>query len=427
MKKILISILVTISIVLLSCCNSFDYSPTENIPNNIGITQSSVSETQSTSVESLSNTQEIIYDTCPKIVTYQENGLYGSVILYKPDVSRIVDLLSGSSIDIGVPGGKYYYYTISPDQKRFFANGWRDVNDHYTKLNILSDSNGVPINVADISTEIIQWQNNDNVYTILYDESFFPQAIKIINLYELTEQTISLDFFSELLSPNINRWIINLSPTGEYIVYPDIFSPKGDTNEEQVVGYSLYNIQAKKVVNSLRSSSLINSESRLNWTIDGSRFYIATSEDGSPYHDEIYSMDIAGNIERLTNFTDNHSFVVIRGLNISPNEDKLAFWISLDPEKPLEEYLAVLDINSKHTTRYCVRGNIDSAGSACFMGEPPFWSPDNAHIILTSCIAPNDSEGIHTKVIMIDLIDYLQSVMTENQIVKGWLINTPLK
>jgi hypothetical protein len=427
MKRITISILVSMSVILSSCYKSLLPSSTENSPSDTVITHSSYPETQNTDVPTTSITQNTVFDVCPQMGEYHKNDLNGSVILYNMGVSYIVDLKSGSSISIGVPGDKFYYYTISPDQKRFFANGWREGNDQYSGLNILSNSNGVSINVTEISTEIFQWQNNDNVYSISYDEIVFPQALKITNLSDLSERNISLDFLSELRDININRWLITLSPTGEYIVYPDVFTLKGNSNKEWGVGFSLYNIQEKKVVSSLRDSSLIDFYARPNWTSDGSKFYIATSEDGNPYHDEIYSMNISGSIERLSNFTENHSFVSIRGLNLSPNEDKLAFWISLDPEKPLEEYLAILDINSEQTTRYCNNGNIDSAGTACYMGEPPFWSPDNTHIILTNCIAPNDIESINTKVIMIDLINNVQSVLVENEIVKGWLVNTHIK
>jgi hypothetical protein len=334
-------------------------------------------------------------------------------------------LENDSSTIIGKTGDDYFYYSISPDQTRFFAKSSHEEQGIYSDLNILSSSNGDLKNYVELSPEIFKWLDNNNVYIIEYDKEIYPSFLISYNLDSTDSIRLPLNFINKTIDQRWYQWVIQPNNSLDYLVFPNLYQLDSGDKGDLIDGFSLLDIQNSKIVNSIRSAKAFDSLSEPVWSSDGSRFYVATSIDGKLNHDEIYSMDTKGAINRLTFFTENHTFVDISSVILSPKGDKLAFWVGLDSNKPLETYLAVLDLINKYTVKYCLQENIDSFGTTCYYGEPPLWSPDNSFIALTNCTEPNNSEGIHTKIVIVDLINNTYKLFSENQIVKGWIINSP--
>lgn len=165
--------------------------------------------------------------------------------------------------------------------------------------------------------------------------------------------------------------------------------------QEGAAGVALWDIQIGQEVTYV--SGTVGFGYRPQWSPDEQLFVINNSmtpirgADATARDQELYGLNQAGVIKRLTNLTSAYSVVEFGHSEWSPDGRYLAFWLEIGPLKYLETYselsfapeqlawrLAVLDMTTGTVVNYCL-----PAGYAL---APLVWSPDSLHIAVQ--IAP---------------------------------------
>jgi len=158
------------------------------------------------------------------------------------------------------------------------------------------------------------------------------------------------------------------------------------------------------------------------WSPDGSQFAFAPSFNIENLNQrwpayELYIVN--GQITQLTTLTDYFPWVYIDDYSWSPDGKYIAFWFSWWSE-PLsgygliaERHLAIVDIENKVVTNYCIQGKLGDDGRA----PQPIWSPDGKQLVVES----PSSEG-HSQVVLIDLNRQIAVKLSEDMKPEGWMV-----
>lgn len=120
------------------------------------------------------------------------------------------------------------------------------------------------------------------------------------------------------------------------------------------------------------------------WSPDATRLAIPVvaqqykTNDIWTHFDEWIFVNKDGQVEQVTKFGDFFTNAFIGGFaKWSPNGEKLAFWLDVEPSLCPGLHLAILELKTKQVTNTCIAGQADYV-------VPPIWSLDSRYIIAIS-------------------------------------------
>ncbi len=121
------------------------------------------------------------------------------------------------------------------------------------------------------------------------------------------------------------------------------------------------------------------------WVPGGKSFIIDMYTDHEAYLkdfylEEMFRVNLAGEIERLTFLTEVFPEVIIESYQVSPSGEKIAFWIMTNSTNPIF-YLAVIETETKQIRIF--ESVIYYAGGT-FDPDIPIWSPDSSQIMIAT-------------------------------------------
>lgn len=207
-----------------------------------------------------------------------------------------------------------------------------------------------------------------------------------------------------------------------------IYSPNLDKviylreSDEGYYSYVLWSIEEQK---SLADFRLVLDKDIPQWSPDGKKFamspsLLVDSLDGKWPANNLYVVDSDGQSTKITNLSEYFTWTYIGRISWSPNERYIAFWFSGWDARPYsftitpDQYLGVVDVETKNLRIYCISGDIYPGGVAF----PPVWSPDGTQILVESPLSDE-----HSQVLLLDLEKEVIAKIGEDMIPVGWMIN----
>ena len=134
-------------------------------------------------------------------------------------------------------------------------------------------------------------------------------------------------------------------------------------------------------------------------------------DDGLPYigGEELFSIDSEGKLTRMTFLSTQYNSLFFDYV-WSPNEEKIAAWLSLDEYESPEPLFTVVDTSSDVITNYCITGNRGGL----------YWSPNGKYLALNAQ-PQNDSKN--PSVIIVDFENSIAYRIISQHWVDGWISN----
>jgi hypothetical protein len=196
-------------------------------------------------------------------------------------------------------------------------------------------------------------------------------------------------------------------------------------------GYVLWDLESNRALATLRSRFLHPPR----WSPDGAQFVVAADPDFGEYRFgyELFSVSRDGElITPLTNLKAYYPASDMWGYSWSPQGNRIAFWLSTDPDAVdgndhASQRLAVLDLTTQTVTDYCIP--LDAYRGDPFLGTIPFfssgvtspiWSPNGQQLIVESRYAQDAS-----RVILVDIAHEFAVQIAEITKPEGWMKSGP--
>jgi hypothetical protein len=174
--------------------------------------------------------------------------------------------------------------------------------------------------------------------------------------------------------------------------------------------FILFDVKEQQIIWENRPRNLMN---RPAWRLDGSQFAIAMSYTYWPEEqDEIYLVDREGVETQVTHLSDalNVQEVIAGKMNWSPDETRIAFWLTVGDGENRIVHLAVMDVLTGEVVDYCIPG-----ANLLY----PIWSPISQQIAVLSI--PDVNENIADTVIL-DLQSEQAFKIADGMVPIGWMI-----
>jgi len=416
--KIIREIVVYISLTLIfvSCDSSTNIATTQTVLPQVHTENSETSSTQPPNN----------INTCPVLIEDQSSLTpEGALVVINQSGSFLFYLSDNVLLKLNKPEENIFRFTFSPDSQKFTAFVVITNQLGVFSKRVISSFDGVLEDMAYSYDSDPVWLDSQRVYTITGDINLPPDDLVVMDTISNEKTILDLDYLDQSVDLSEYRWEICPDRTLTYSIVPTNKYQEGSTFNIISQQYSLYTLKSEQIIASIPSPDSFSREKYPVWSVDSTRFYVASSAEKDIHHDDIYSMDIKGKLTRLTYLSESNNYVDISRISISPNNEYLAFWLRLDEEKPLEEYLAVLLINNRSIHNYCLRGNINSTGTTCYNGYSPIWSTDSKYIAITSCESQNDELGIHTDIILLDIFENTYKKILKDYYLAGWIVTSP--
>jgi dipeptidyl aminopeptidase/acylaminoacyl peptidase len=310
-------------------------------------------------------------------------------------------------------------FRVSPNRRwlAYFA-----VNSNLTNSRlIVVDSSGKQVFTKTISKfkwwGIVGWINDEYLliekYQSLPNISLAtPLPTIMVNPFTGSEKEIPANY------PNI----IYLYPKVEWKDFG--FSATGYDPTLSLVAYArndgyvtLWSIRENREIVSIRGSTSFGNGPV--WAHDASKFIldgqIERVSDVDTWKEELYSISRTGEITQLTYLTDRFSEVSISGYEWSPDNSKIAFWLSVQPENypdlpdqsPWVDRLAILDTTSRKIVLYCIAGES--------MISSPVWSSNGKQVLV------NLKDGNSYSAALVDIEHEISAWIERVVIPVGWM------
>lgn len=361
--------------------------------------------------------------------TYDDTPPYTSYLLNIKTKEKI-PLLGRVDENIGS-------YSVSPDGKWLAYYSYSQKEDHTARL-VIMGSNGRPIKDRLVSTlnwmGMIGWVNNQQLLFEKYDsEKIFKSPLTTIVYNPFSTEQYEISPSLPGIQQNLPQWPdwdeykyteIVPSPALSFIVYQanDGKSVLWDRESEKEIGFFLNDehYYLEKPV----------------WSPDGSLFLKdniipqhATSMK-SPWNTELFSMNLAGNVNQLTNFSSQLSNTSIFDYTWSPNMGYVAFWLRSEPSTIRNSTgtghsLAILNMKSKKVIDFCIESIdvVTISGGGTLIGpfeNPALWSPDSQKLLVF--VSNGKDKGM---TILVNLEKNYAAKIAEDMLPMGWLTNEP--
>jgi hypothetical protein len=390
---------------------------------NIATTQTVLSQVQIDNLEASRTQAPNIINICPALKEDQSSLTpEGALVVINQSGSFLFYLSENVLLKLNKPEENIFRFISSPDLRSFTAFVVITNQLGVYSKRVISSFDGVLEDMAYPYDSDPLWLDSQRVYTLRGDINSPPEDLVVIDSISTEKTILNLGYLDQSVDLSEYKWEICPDRTLTYTVIPTNKYQEGSTYNIISQQYSLYTIKSGQIIASIPSTDSFSREKYPVWSVDSTRFYVASSAEKDIHHDDIYSMDIKGKLTRLTYLSESNNYVDISRISISPNSEYLAFWLRLDEEKPLEEYLAVLMINNGSIHNYCLRGNINSTGTTCYNGYSPIWSADSKYIAITSCESQNDELGIHTDIILLDINNNIYKKILQDYYLAGWIV-----
>lgn len=322
-----------------------------------------------------------------------------------PYLPRLINLANGI-INLP-PNSNVIKLYVSPDQQRLAYDTYTDSAPISDRI-VVTDAKGRFI--KDVFwesdwTAFWGWlDNNHLMVTKKAPEGEQVPSLIILNLSDGSSREFRSSY-PDLDKINYLPWQHNrivYSPSLSFAIYP---SDNGNA------------ITLLRVVDTMELAKIASDVTQTRqpvWSPDGNYVAVAGTSPSDKDSQEIYVLDMQGNIIRITHFTDKYSGVQVGNASWSPNGRYISFWVRLlDSEY---EELAVFDLDATVVISYCVPGFNNLIGNS----PKPIWSPDNRLIVVNS----RESREKPEKVIWVDITNNQGAIMDTGVSVDGWL-NSP--
>lgn len=336
-----------------------------------------------------------------------------------------INMETNEKLEFSNSGKNILYVSISPDRKWIAYKKY--ILDSKSGNLIITDSLGKQQKIIPWENEwgnISSWLDSKrllmDVDTISNSDTSIASrssTFLVLNPFTNERHMLQPDFPNIFESQGFNGLVgTAYNPKLDQVVYL-----QGDPSFSEPLHYVLWDIDRQR---SLVSFEVVIQPTALpSWSPDGGKFALAASlkEDilqTWPAY-ELYSVSRDGQVTQLTHLTDYYPWVYIDNYSWSPDGKHIAFWFSSwSKEKPdyelqTERYLAIVDIENKTVTNYCMQGKLGDSGRVAL----PVWSPNGKQLVVES----PSSEG-HTQVVLIDLDRQIALKLSEDMKPEGWMV-----
>jgi len=342
---------------------------------------------------------------CPEIAVPQNiDGIFSGRLFYV-DYGRYelmsLDLQTMTSTTLIQEDEKMESYALSPDGEWLV---YQAVNRTTSEQRLIiaktkNDGNQQPIYLPWEKDwdKVAYWLNEEQVIIKMFPDKY--ERILLINPFSEEKKVLVADFPNLYFTDGTIDWSgagqVTFNSTLTRAVYAEI-------NHNLV----LWDMVGNKEVVRIQSFALNTFHtSSPQWTLDGERVVVSV-----PYNDlgrELFSIDLNGNIQKLTDLTDLVPNVNITRYGWSPNNHYIAMLI-LTPSHEFER-LAVLDIYSREINIYCIEGDTSIVTTFDYRGNYDkgidaniyrgvVWSPDSRQLIIENRFSEDASRIILVEV-----------------------------
>ncbi len=250
------------------------------------------------------------------------------------------------------------------------------------------------------------WVDNEHIWISHYTEPL----LTVVNPFSGEEQELKPDFPGlETVAQEGEHYALGASTviyssSQNYVVYPRL-------EEDGYVYIVLWDQQANHVLAKVKDVGKSFSYDPL-WSLDETQIYVAVIDkwDSNKPEDSIenfFSLSQDGRVRQLTDFGASFVDTFIGGVSLSPDGRKIAFWLQVRPSPYVEPQLAVLDLETKQVTSYCIPGSYRSSFTI------PAWSLDGRYLAVQSQYEPNAG-----RIILVDTNEGWAAQIAE--ITQGW-------
>ncbi len=362
-------------------------------PTQLSTFEATLTPTQSFTVTiSPTSTSEfvVIHETSEVENDLSNVNLSGRIVIISddwPDFSYIWDLDENTKTTFHSNSQEDIYdCVISPDRKSIALRLSGSPNNK--KILRIIDYKGKQILEEFFTYQnrayLIEWYDNDHLVfeqiRIENNNLVFPWDLVIYNPF--TQE--KLKELSITSYPGSAKWRPPRFDWGEYSNSLAVYSP----DYGYVVYYqddlkiTLRDIKEEKIIVTLDPGWDTGPP---RWVSDGQSFLIDMYTDHEAYLkdfylEEMFRVNLAGEMERLTYLTEVFPEVNIESYQASPSGEKIAFWIKTNSTNPIF-YLAVMETETKQIRIF---ESVIYYAVGTFGPGLPIWSPDSSQIMIAT-------------------------------------------
>lgn len=380
-----------------------------------------------------SNTPDASPHLSESCVTYTDtlnDELEGAIVL--ENSSFHVQLLNLSSLEV-IDFGRIRHFVggvgISQDHQSF---AYIDIDEKRLKVVNSEGAIDKSIEVSENWQNVIQWTGHDSLLIenmpLHPDGSIDPPAFSVH--FDISKNEILADYNQRFpgqlyLGNNKPDW-------GPYLFTQAVFNSDFDTvlyptfDENGSFTLVLCDLKNNREITRFYGRDPDNG-GLPTWFRNGDTFIAGVSpriedydgnilwnyRDGMKYEAgyDLFLINKNGAMERLTYLSTTYRSLQ-EGYALSPDEKKLAFWLTLSfdgPDWSDERQLAILDLETKEIERLCIQGND--------YHYPPVWSSGGDRLAITI----SDWEWGTEEVFAVDLENRTYTKIAEDSIAIGWV------
>jgi len=315
-----------------------------------------------------------------------------------------------------------FYPTVSPDRERLAYREVDQPSPENSKLVIMTGDGEkereIPWQAS--WSSIVGWFDKEQIW--MEGTTGNPRPLILLNPFT-NQQTTFVPSFPNIYiaAPPFIEWgpfsgvesVYNSSLT--QVVYPEL--------EEGNGSIVVWDLQKSEVTLNLDTRNFYGSKPA--WSVDGNKIILdIDAASGSNLRnasfEELYSVSLDGEIQRLTHLGNYFTKVSIAQFAWSPDERYIAFLIFAEPYEYPDIYpdtanqryprLAVYDAQTGKVTNFCIPA--DSV-------LPPIWSPDSHQLVLSYAYGDQPQDKRH--VYLIDLQEKYAIRIAEDMQPIGWM------
>lgn len=302
-------------------------------------------------------------------------------------------------------------FRVSPDGKWVASQYMDHDNKFWLWLETADGIKQKPIVWKEDWIFLAGWLDNEHVWI----SHLAQPLVTVVNPFTGEQQDLILDFPGfETAAQAGEHFAMGAGPvlydaSLVYAIYPRL-------ENDGYVYLVLWDRQANRVL--ARTKHLVKSfEYGPIWSLDQTQLYVPlidkwTESKPNNFVYDFFSLGKDGQVQQLTNFGSIFNDIYIGSISLSPDGKKIAFWFHLGATK---EQLAVLDLDTKQVTDYCIPGSYQNGAGS------PVWSLDSHYLVVHNQYEPNAGRTI--------LVDIRQGWAAQVAEIKpngwpaGWMIS----